>query len=307
MERYTGSIFSRYSRKKECQKGKASEDARVRNHDDVLEAIDNKTDASHGDDSKMAIVKGEDGSQHQNQNKKKKRKKKKKQKMNSESNKEAEVESVQTRRTRRSSGGVAGSGILCSSVSKDCNEDSPENQCEDFAEDSESNPVGDVKKDSAVELDVHSVGISLEVDSIDSMTFTSPKVSEGSSEFSFSIGSRSRSSWWVDSGASQHFSWDKDDFLSYTPFENQVKVNLADNTHVLAHGLGQVKLMLYDVNQPVGVILNNLLYVPKIQNKLFSVSSASEEGGTLVFDKDSVILKKNGKSRRIADKRSCTI
>ena len=304
-------FFSRYSRKKDWQKVKAGEDARVRNHDDVLEAIDNKTDAGHGDDSKMAIVKGEDGSQDQNQKKKKKRKKKKKQKMTSESNKEAEVKCAQVNDdiTRRSSGGVAGSGILCSSVSKDSKEDCPENQCEDFAEDSESNPVGDVKKDSAVELEVHSVAESLEVDSIDSMTFTSPKVSEGmsptfSSEFAFSIGSRSRSSWWVDSGASQHFSWDKDDFLSYTSFENQVKVNLADNTHVLAHGSGQVKLMLYDVNQPVGVILNNVLYVPKIQNKLFSVSSASEEGGTLVFDKDGVTLKKNGKSRRIAHKRN---
>ena len=82
-----------------------------------------------------------------------------------------------------------------------------------------------------------------------------------------------------------------------------MKVNLADNTHVLAHGSGQVKLMLYDVNQPVGVILNNVLFVPKIQNKLFSVSSASEEGGTLIFDKDGVTLKKNGKSKKIGQKK----
>ena len=61
-------------------------------------------------------------------------------------------------------------------------------------------------------------------------------------------------------------------------------MNLADNSYVFAQGAGEVKLKLYDVNQPVGVILQNVLYVPKIKNKLFSVSSATEEGGTLVFN-----------------------
>ena len=40
-------------------------------------------------------------------------------------------------------------------------------------------------------------------------------------------------------------------------------------------------MMNYNVNHPVVIILN------------ISVSSASEEGETLMFDKDSVTLKKN--------------
>ena len=81
-------------------------------------------------------------------------------------------------------------------------------------------------------------------------------------------------------------SGDSSDFWSYCKFDTPVKVNLAENIFLLAYGSGQVKLKLYDVNQPVDVLLNNVLYVPKIHNKLFSVSSASEEGGTLVFDND---------------------
>ena len=73
--------------------------------------------------------------------------------------------------------------------------------------------------------------------------------------------------WWVDSGATQHMNPEKNDFVDYTPFDDPIKVNLADKSYLLAYGSGQIPMRLFDVNQPVDVLLKNVLYVPKIQNK----------------------------------------
>ena len=108
--------------------------------------------------------------------------------------------------------------------------------------------------------------------------------------------------WWVDSGATQHMNPEKKDFVEYTAFDDPVKVNLADKSYILAYGSGQIPIRLFDVNQPVDVLLKNVLYVPKIKNRLFSVSSAVEDGGCLQFDRESVTLKKDGKSKTIGTK-----
>ena len=308
-------VISECSQRKELVAEKRKSEAEAKNDGNTQGVFDKDACSGNGDDTDTLTIlrTGTDNSRQQGKKKKKKRKKKKK-KERDEINHGGEIDDgtalvrVNDGIECTNSGGVS-SGTLCTSLPEDSKECSPENPRYDHVEESHFSPVGDLQKYSAVKVEQHSVGENLESDSIDLMTFSSPKISESivptfSPEFALKVGSRSRSSWWVDSGASQHFSWDKDDFVSYTPFGDPVKVNLADNTHVLAHGWGQVKLMLYDVNRPVGVILNNALYVPRIQNKLFSVSSACEEGGKLVFDKDGVTLTKNGKSRKIALKRN---
>ena len=142
-----------------------------------------------------------------------------------------------------------------------------------------------------------------------SVTISSPDPYEDmqptfSSEFALAVGESSVGSvWWIDSGATQHMSSDKKDFINYTAFENPIKVNLADKSYLLANGWGQIPLQLFDVNREVNVLLNNALYIPKIQNKLFSVSSAVEDGGALLFDKKGVVLRKDNKSRNIGVKK----
>ena len=108
--------------------------------------------------------------------------------------------------------------------------------------------------------------------------------------------------WWVDSGASEHMSFDENDFINYKEFDEKVRINLADNSFLLAHGKGDVNLRLYDVKRKVDVTLENTLYVPDIKNRLFSISSAVEDGGSITISKDSVILNKNGKSAEIGHK-----
>ena len=70
--------------------------------------------------------------------------------------------------------------------------------------------------------------------------------------------------WYVDSGASQHMDPDKEDFENYKEFETPLKVNLADDSYLLALGSGDVCVRLYDSNcsRPwqFDVLLKNTLY-----------------------------------------------
>ena len=126
-----------------------------------------------------------------------------------------------------------------------------------------------------------------------------------SPEFAFKVceDSVGDDDWWIDSGASNHMSPNESDFLNYTEFEEPVKVNLADKSHLLALGSGDVGIQLYDINnRTVDVKLKNTLYIPTIQNKLFSVSSAVEIDGAVKFDKDGVTWEKDGISTKIGQK-----
>ena len=108
--------------------------------------------------------------------------------------------------------------------------------------------------------------------------------------------------WWVDSDATQHMTPVKSDVLNYTEFDKHVKVNLADNSFLLAHGTGDVGIELYNGNNKFDVMLKNVLYIPSIENKLFSIPTAVENGGTVILNKDSCVLEMNGKSVKIGHK-----
>ena len=125
-----------------------------------------------------------------------------------------------------------------------------------------------------------------------------------SAEFALKVGDSNSVGdvWWVDSGATQHMSPGRKEFESYTEFDQKLKVNLADNSFMLAHGKGIVNLRLYDTNRKVDVTLENTLYVPDIKNRLFSISSAVENGGWISLNKSGVVLNKNGKSAKIGHK-----
>ena len=105
--------------------------------------------------------------------------------------------------------------------------------------------------------------------------------------------------WWVDSGASQHMTPTREDFLSYTEFESPVKVSLADNSYLLAPGRGDVGVRIYDVNSPekrtIDMVLKDALFVPGIQNKLFSIPSLTEKDGSVTLKKESCVIEVDGR------------
>ena len=112
--------------------------------------------------------------------------------------------------------------------------------------------------------------------------------------------------WWIDSAASMHMTPDMEDFISFNEFEDPVKVNLADNSHLLATGCGQVGVRIFDINSPdkrtVDITLDDVLFVPDIQNKLFSIPSVTAKDGSVTLMKDSCVISKNGESLQIGSK-----
>ena len=89
--------------------------------------------------------------------------------------------------------------------------------------------------------------------------------------------------WWIDSGASRHMTPKKNSLVNFKKFEAPSQVKLADNSILNSYGKGDVYLTVYDGTEKVNVVLKDVLYVPKIQTKLLSLSSIIEKGAAVEF------------------------
>ena len=92
-----------------------------------------------------------------------------------------------------------------------------------------------------------------------------------------------KSSWWIDSGASQHMTYDRKTISDYVKFEKPMLVRLADDSTLNCYGKGNVHLTVKDNAENVNILLKDVLYVPKLQNKLFSLPSIIDKGAVVQF------------------------
>ena len=125
-----------------------------------------------------------------------------------------------------------------------------------------------------------------------------------SPEFALRAGDESDNTWWIDSGATSHMNPDRDEFTSYAEFKEPIAVNLADDSFLLAPGSGSVPIRIYDVNQErnIDLVLENVLYVPDMQNKLFSIPAVTAKEGSVVLKKDSCWMEIGDRSFQIGTK-----
>ena len=84
--------------------------------------------------------------------------------------------------------------------------------------------------------------------------------------------------WWIDSVATQHMTFRKDDIENYTAFKAPRKVKLAADSTVDSYGKGQVRLSISSEDEKVNLVLKEVLFVPDLQNKLFSLPTATGQG-----------------------------
>jgi len=89
--------------------------------------------------------------------------------------------------------------------------------------------------------------------------------------------------WWIDSGASQHMTFDKNGLHKFIICKDPLKVKLADNSVLMAYGKGNIHLSVYDGTEKVDLHLNDVLYVPKLQNKLLSLPAMIAKGASVQF------------------------
>ena len=91
--------------------------------------------------------------------------------------------------------------------------------------------------------------------------------------------------WIIDSGASQHMTFQGKILYSYKEFETPEPVGLGDGHTVSALGSGKVKVVsqLY-CNKKVARWMTDVLYVPKLTNNLFSVNAPTLKSNVISFD-----------------------
>ena len=108
--------------------------------------------------------------------------------------------------------------------------------------------------------------------------------------------------WWIDSGASQHMTPEKKSLDDYSPFETPLKVKLADDSILNSYGKGNVHLTVLNDDDKVNIVLKNVLFVPKLQNKLFSLPSITEKGAAVEFKGEACGITIDGKKYTIGHK-----
>lgn len=103
------------------------------------------------------------------------------------------------------------------------------------------------------------------------------------------------SSWYMDSGASDHMSHHKEWFHDYVKFDTPRDVRIADGSVVQAYGKGKIQIEAYNGKEWNAKYLADVLYVPKIKINLFSSSACLDTGYLLIADGTNCSFKKEGK------------
>lgn len=99
---------------------------------------------------------------------------------------------------------------------------------------------------------------------------------------SLQMNNDSKDLWVVDSGATEHMSFDLNNFDFINEISKNVKIS--DGTLLKAKGIGDVSVKTFNGKQWVPSILKDVLYVPDIKINLFSVTSAIDKGHVFLIE-----------------------
>jgi len=90
------------------------------------------------------------------------------------------------------------------------------------------------------------------------------------------------STWYIDTGATQHMAYDRNIFTSYKSWDKGNVVFLGDNFSHDICGEGEVKITLKNGEEKT---IPEVLYVPDLKKNLFSIKQFDRVGGTLIIKK----------------------
>ena len=89
----------------------------------------------------------------------------------------------------------------------------------------------------------------------------------------------SESSWVIDSGATRHFSFNRQDFQHLKRWQEPRMVRVANNSYCEAEGYGDIKLKIADIE----LVLKNAWFIPDFNCRLISPRILNEEGISVLF------------------------
>lgn len=97
--------------------------------------------------------------------------------------------------------------------------------------------------------------------------------------------------WLLDSGASSHMSYCKQDFQTYNVLSEPIQVTIADGATMAAIGIGNIKIRTESGRE---VTVTETLHIPSLDRRLLSVSKLTERGLNVQFQaKQCVIMRGN--------------
>eukprot|EP00795_Rhopilema_esculentum_P011835 gene11835-2369_t len=109
-----------------------------------------------------------------------------------------------------------------------------------------------------------------------------------------------KSFWIIDSGATQHVTYDRDSLSDFIEFEQPSKVILGDNQTI---GKGTYRLTTDIGGQPQKIALNEVLYLPDLGRNLLSVRALTNREATVEFESDKCKISHNSKVLGIGELR----
>ena len=111
------------------------------------------------------------------------------------------------------------------------------------------------------------------------------------------------STWYIDSAATSHMTFDRTMFVSYKKLK-PFSVTLGDKSTALAVGCGDVKLSILVNGKERVYLLKDVLHVPSFIFSLISVSTLTARGISVQFTNNGVILTKDGGAIATGHKRN---
>lgn len=84
--------------------------------------------------------------------------------------------------------------------------------------------------------------------------------------------------WYLDSGASDHMTYDKGLFVEYEDFKEEMRVRIGNGSYIVAKGQGIVNILAFNNSEWCEKHLSNVLYVPDLHLNLFSQNTALDKG-----------------------------
>ena len=96
----------------------------------------------------------------------------------------------------------------------------------------------------------------------------------------------SKNCWIIDSGASQHMSNCKSNFINLCNLSAPISVEIGDGCRLQATGVGNIKLNIILPQENKSVTLKNVLFVPELSCSLISVQKITEGGKAVASKRD---------------------
>ena len=101
------------------------------------------------------------------------------------------------------------------------------------------------------------------------------------------------SSWWIDSGASEHFCRSQTAFFDYEELSLPLTVRVGGSQTLQAVGSGTVLLQVQSQSDQITLTLRQVLHVPGLRKNLVSVSALLRDGWTVRADSSTFTLSKD--------------